>query len=873
MPKEKLPVHLNHILYYLLFLLAMGVSVFMFFSIAGFQMNYLSYLLYDKSHLSAVYRLLSQYVLRKLLFSVLFFLISMVMLYLFYFSYYQLIYLKLSVLCLICIFYCMTLIETDTIFYIGTAQGQLWQNMGLISCVFLVLFFLYLAFDPFLEKHSFLFSLVPFLFYAGLAVFMMSRRYSRNVELIPLLFLSLAGLYLLFSVLCLLGRDFKTFFRALPAMLGSFFLLYANHIYRLHVYVISLLNRRAAYYDASLYVAVVAAGYLLCQALIQKRNLLMHSRDLNRKIKELEQSKYMLLGILYTNVKNYLFSARTALDSLQAKPELSDASRKDIRHLRSELANIDTLYNQIHNYTIFYRNSLNLRQVNINMDIFFRLLSERLSYSGLLLPTDSVQLPEGSGYADLFPEYLLQSIEDLIILLRQQIPDGCLEIKNAGDSRHISMILHFFPPKPLTNSRIKKGHPIFHAVSGSSLDLTSLDYVLSILKHQTKACGGTLKVSSDFSLILKLSFPAASGAPSPYKQETFLCRDTEASSVCRLLFLSSDAEQMAAVKKLLPFDRYHITIANDGDYFLEHPQDLAPYSLLIVGNLYRHTYFRDFYHEVRKYYPMTALPILMLLPDLYAENSFYIRSTINDYLIPPYSQVSLAKKIHSLVTVKKTADIALEAQLEFWQSQINPHFIFNSINSIMHMCIKEPMKAYELLDHFSEYLRGHLLSLSLNQLSTIQKEIDLISAYLLIEKARFGDKIHYELDIDCAEDFPILPLLIEPLVENSIKHSPLHETGVTVSVQIFQDEDQLLVRVEDNGNGMPQEIISSILSNTFESNSVGLSNVCSRLRHYYHTIPAIESSVGMGTTVQFTIDRKTDFHRKGEPNHAYSNHY
>ena len=290
---------------------------------------------------------------------------------------------------------------------------------------------------------------------------------------------------------------------------------------------------------------------------------------------------------------------------------------------------------------------------------------------------------------------------------------------------------------------------------------------------------------------------------------------------------------------------------------MAHPQELEQFSLLIVGNLYRLTYFRDFYNQVRRDYAMTALPILMLLPDLYSENSFYIRNTINDYLIPPYSQASLSKKIHSLLKVKETADVALETQMEFWQSQINPHFIFNSINSIMHLCIREPMTAYELLGDFSEYLRGHLLSQSLERQSTIQKEIRLIQAYLQIEKARFGDKINYEMDIDCDENFPILPLLIEPLIENSIKHSPMHESSVTVNVHIYQQDDLLLIRVEDNGNGMPPETVQAILSNTYESNSIGLSNLCSRLHHYYHTAPSIESAPGEGTVVEFTIQRRT----------------
>lgn len=866
MTTGKPPIHAKNLYYYVFLFLALAAAVYLVFTITGFQMNYLSYLLYDKAHLSAVYRLLNTFVLRKLLLSVLFLLLALIMLYLFYFSYYQLTYLKLSLLCVLSIPYCLTLTETDTIFFIGTASGQLWQNAGLISCVFLLLFFLYLSFDAVLARWSFPFILISTIVYGGLSLFMGFRRYSANVNLLAGLFFSIAALSAGLAAYCLIKKQFRALLDALPVLAGIFYLLAANYLYRLHNYSIPVINRRTALYNATLYVELFLSLYLLCLLLVRKRGSLMHSRELNRKIRELDQSKYMLLGTLYSNVKNYLFSARTSLDSLEAQTSLADSAKRDANCIRAELANIDALYNQIHNYTIFSGNSLQMRQVPINTNIFCRLFAERLDCAGLLSQTDSVTFTDEYGFVDLCPEYLLQSMEDLIILLKQQNPRGYLTLRSTMVQNQFTLSVVFsFPGQETSHTSrhispafgIKRRRMLPHPEYSPMPDISGLDFTLSGLRHQAASCGGQIKIAGYPSFRLDLSLPVVQTTAPAYAQNTFLCRNGRQPSVKHILILTSDALQMEQLRKMLPFDHYHITLANDADFFMEHPQELDVFSLVIVGNLYRQVYFLDFYDLVRRHYPMTALPILMLLPDLYAENSFYLRSAVNDYLIPPYSQVSLEKKIDALVAVKKTADIALEAQLEFWQSQINPHFIFNSINSIMHMCIKEPMKAYELLDDFSEYLRGHLLSLSLNRAYTIQKEINLISAYLQIEKARFPDKIHYELDVDCAEDFPILPLLIEPLIENSIKHSPMHETGVAVNVQIYEMENQLIVRVADNGNGMSPEMIRKILSDTYESNSIGLSNVCSRLRHYYRTLPTIESEPNAGTTVQFIISRET----------------
>lgn len=855
--RQNFSLHTTNLFFYLLFLSALASSVYLMVKIAGYYMEYLSYLLYDKSHLSAVSRLLGNHIMPAFLFAVLFFLAALMMLYLYYFSYYQLIYLKLSILCLLCILYCISLADTDTIFHIGSASSLLWQNAGIISCAFLILFFILIAFDLMLDRFSLLLTIVPYLILATLSVFMFFRRYAKNILLFSCILLGLLLFALFFCILSLLTHGIRSFLWALPSVACCVYMAYANYLYRGKDYTISVLNHRAMLYNITLFAAAINTLYLIIALLIQKRGLLLHSRSLNKELMELEHSKHLLIGMLYSNEKNYLYGARKALDTISSEPVLSKQARESIQELDSELTNIGSLYNQVHDYTIFSGNIQKIYPNHVNMDIFLRTLEERLRYTGILTSKDSVSFHPNLGCSVFVPEYLLSSIENLLLLLRSQTADGSVRLRNAKESGYIILSLSFSSD----SSPEKRQHEHFQKLlrPGTAFipDFTRLDHSVSMIRHLVQSFGGFIRLSMDRGFFLRICLPLSSKEPAAYQEETVPCRDTTRQAVKQLLFITSDSMQRSNVEKMLPFDRYTITIANDAEEFLQHPQRLSAYSLIILGNLYRHVYFRDFYNAVRKNYSMTELPMLLLLPDLYTENSFYIRSTINDYLVPPYSQAALSKKIHALVTAKKTADLALESQLEFWQSQINPHFIFNSINSIMHMCIKEPMKAYELLGDFSEYLRSHLLSQSLNKASTIQKEINLISAYLEIERARFGDKIHYSLDIDCAEDFPILPLLIEPLVENSIKHSPMHESGVSVNVQIFQMEDHLLVSVADNGNGMSGETISQILSDNYERNSIGLSNVCNRLRYYYHTVPTIESKLGEGTTVQFTI-KQTD---------------
>ena len=100
----------------------------------------------------------------------------------------------------------------------------------------------------------------------------------------------------------------------------------------------------------------------------------------------------------------------------------------------------------------------------------------------------------------------------------------------------------------------------------------------------------------------------------------------------------------------------------------------------------------------------------------------------------------------------------LEYEYRFLQWQINPHFIFNTLSSILPLCIKEPEKAYEMLSNFSEYLRGRLYKRELQNTVPVYEEMDLIEAFLSIEQMRFPGLIEYELVNESGENSRILRL-------------------------------------------------------------------------------------------------------------------
>ncbi|WP_136796185.1 MULTISPECIES: LytS/YhcK type 5TM receptor domain-containing protein [Desulfosediminicola] len=204
------------------------------------------------------------------------------------------------------------------------------------------------------------------------------------------------------------------------------------------------------------------------------------------------------------------------------------------------------------------------------------------------------------------------------------------------------------------------------------------------------------------------------------------------------------------------------------------------------------------------------------------------------------------------------------AEIRHLQAQINPHFLFNSLNTIASFCRTSPAKARDLILDLSLYMRKNLDSS--RGFIKLADELEQINSYVAIETARFGEKVKVNLKVEPGcEEWPIPPLIIQPLVENAIKHGIVtQETGGTVSLTIFQNLDMLEVTVEDDGSGIPDEILATLLDHKdLESHAegIGLRNSNKRLMQIYGPEYAMEisSSTGEGTSISFHIPNAANY--------------
>lgn len=195
--------------------------------------------------------------------------------------------------------------------------------------------------------------------------------------------------------------------------------------------------------------------------------------------------------------------------------------------------------------------------------------------------------------------------------------------------------------------------------------------------------------------------------------------------------------------------------------------------------------------------------------------------------------------------------MARDANFKMLQTQINPHFLFNALNTISSFIRINPEKARDVILNLSTILRFNLENF--DRLVPVEKEIEQVKAYVNIEQARFNDKIKVEYSID--EDilnFQIPSLIIQPLVENSIKHGllPKREGGeVFIGIKNTGD-NHIKITVKDNGVGIPQEVINSI--DDVDIKSIGLKNVHARLKLLYGKGLEIKK-LPQGTEINYDI--------------------
>jgi LytS/YehU family sensor histidine kinase len=233
---------------------------------------------------------------------------------------------------------------------------------------------------------------------------------------------------------------------------------------------------------------------------------------------------------------------------------------------------------------------------------------------------------------------------------------------------------------------------------------------------------------------------------------------------------------------------------------------------------------------------------------VYATDAVPIADRDVDLLTQLGDQLSAQLQLSEL---EGTARAAASAELQALQAQIEPHFLFNCLNTIAAFIRTDPAKARELVVSFADYCRWTLARPG--EFVTLREELDHVQHYLALEQARFGPQLQVRIDVSPdALEVELPPFLVQPLVENAVKHGKTDRPlGLVVRARVRRDK--LRITVRDDGRGIAREVLERVREpGVGEGTGLGLSQVDRRLTAFYGEGVRLRSGV-FGTIVRLEV--------------------
>ncbi|MGA7909198.1 MAG: histidine kinase, partial [Candidatus Sulfotelmatobacter sp.] len=251
--------------------------------------------------------------------------------------------------------------------------------------------------------------------------------------------------------------------------------------------------------------------------------------------------------------------------------------------------------------------------------------------------------------------------------------------------------------------------------------------------------------------------------------------------------------------------------------------------------------------ELSRYFPHSVFAIES--SNLWVEAAIYAASVMAVGI-----ELKIFNSVRIQIKLEEQERLLLHARMEALQNQINPHFLFNTLNSISSLVRFDPEAARELISKLATILR-RLLN-SADSFVPLREEVEFIDNYLDIEVVRFGrDKLQVVKDLDPGSlDVMVPSMLLQPLVENSIKHGLSSKVeGGSIFLRSRLSDSRLIIEVEDNGVGMAATQV--VQSGNWQGAGIGMANVSERLQVLYGDTAriTIDSHEGKGTLVRIRL--------------------
>lgn len=322
------------------------------------------------------------------------------------------------------------------------------------------------------------------------------------------------------------------------------------------------------------------------------------------------------------------------------------------------------------------------------------------------------------------------------------------------------------------------------------------------------------------------------------------------SNAYSIALLSEDAAVQKTLIDTLSSEGYSLYVTDEASIAMQWLNS-GQIDLIFVDSVLKKQSSVSFCLEVRRLFNQVELPLILLSHlTQTVDLQKWFDHLYNDLLNKPIHPKSIISRIEVLLAIKSAATNAYKREIVNLQNQIAPHFLFNTLNTIIGLSYVDEVKTREALEYLSIYFRGKLNYASYTDLIPLKEEIQLVKAYLAIESIRFESQLEISVFEDAHLDCMIPSMTIQPLVENAICHGILksgHCGKLELSAESLSD-GRYLVKVVDNGIGMSAEEVENLMSN--KSSGIGFSNVLKKLSLISGASIELNSALNEGTEIK-----------------------
>ncbi|MCD9025804.1 histidine kinase [Cohnella silvisoli] len=321
----------------------------------------------------------------------------------------------------------------------------------------------------------------------------------------------------------------------------------------------------------------------------------------------------------------------------------------------------------------------------------------------------------------------------------------------------------------------------------------------------------------------------------------------------KIMIASADPVDVEHLYGMLSMEGFDVVCAGSDKEVFSHITRMDRPDLVLLDVRLPDLNGYELCRRIRRHFTQMELPVLFISARMTpADIEAGIAAGGSDFIARPLDAGEIRVRVNTLMSMKRLVKEATVNEMAFLRSQIKPHFLYNALGTIMSLCYTDGARAGELLSTFSRYLRIIFHMDNTEETVKLSKEMELIQAYVDIEKERFGERVRVEFDVDDQlYGCQVMPLTIEPLVENAIRHGVSKKvSGGTVRLTIRKQGGFVQVVVEDDGVGMTEVQVQSILdSSGKQEQGVGFRNIMRRVAHLTGKQPVVESERGKGTKV------------------------